>query len=174
MNAASTNEFKQLITVNRINILKQSIFTLFIISVWIRFEPEISFQTSSVFWWTYSPKMKILQDEIKNFSYLNKKHILRVQYQSHSMHRNTRYISDIIRTIKIIAFLPNHKAPHYIRCAMFRAKAERHHCQHIKLTAIFHYKSHPERQLYIPKLLWTQFSSTMPHSVACTSQLYHS
>lgn len=90
------------------------------------------------------------------------------------MHRNTHYYSDIIRTIKIITFFSNHKAPHYIRCATFRAKAQRLHCQHIKLTAIFHYKSHCERQLYIPKLLWTRFSPTMPHNVAWTSQLYHS
>lgn len=66
--------------------------------------------------------------------------------------------SNIIRTIKIIRFFSNHKAPHYIGCTAFRANAERHHCQHIKVTAFFHYKCHPTRQLNVPMPLWSSSS----------------
>lgn len=44
-------------------------------------------------------------------------------------------------------FFFNHKAPHYIGCPTFSAEAERRFCQHIKLTAFFHYKSHPRRRV---------------------------
>lgn len=159
---ASTRIFKQLIIVKRIRSLTHSTFILFIILVsmscqiwgWDEFSVQFSMLKDSL------PQNKnLLWDEIKVLSYLNEKHILGYNIShdpAQSKQRNIHYYSDVIEAMNIIRFFSNHNEPNYISCTTLRAKAERGFCQHIKLTAFFHCKSHPQRQLHNPTLLWSQ------------------